>query len=137
MVADHSSCLASPICSSSMLLLSLKDSKCDLQGKDTICDFACAAGGVDAMDWSEMLERMYMRWAADQRYSCAVSDRSVGEEAGIKGVELAIRGRWAYGYLKGGWVHDTDNMAAGRHACIAAFAQMAMVFALTPDHVCC
>jgi len=59
------------------------------------------AGGVDAMDWAEMLERMYMRWAADQNFSCSVSDRSVGEEAGIKGVELSIKGRWAYGYLKG------------------------------------
>jgi peptide chain release factor 2 len=53
------------------------------------------------MDWAEMLERMYVRWAADQGFSCTVSDRSVGEEAGIKGVELSIRGRWAYGYLKG------------------------------------
>eukprot|EP00878_Enallax_costatus_P023634 GHUV01025144.1.p1 GENE.GHUV01025144.1~~GHUV01025144.1.p1 ORF type:complete len:242 (+),score=54.94 GHUV01025144.1:196-921(+) len=53
------------------------------------------------MDWSEMLERMYIRWAADQGYSCVITDRMVGEEAGIKGVELSIRGRWAYGYLKG------------------------------------
>jgi peptide chain release factor 2 len=53
------------------------------------------------MDWAEMLERMYMRWASDQGFSCTASDRSVGEEAGIKGVELAIRGKWAYGYLKG------------------------------------
>uniref|UniRef100_A0A383W472 Prokaryotic-type class I peptide chain release factors domain-containing protein n=1 Tax=Tetradesmus obliquus TaxID=3088 RepID=A0A383W472_TETOB len=59
------------------------------------------AGGVDAMDWAEMLERMYSRWAASHGYSLSVSDRSPGEEAGIKGAELTIRGRWAYGYLKG------------------------------------
>eukprot|EP00775_Hariotina_reticulata_P011031 gene11031-11186_t len=59
------------------------------------------AGGVDAMDWTELLERMYLRWAASQGYSVAVNERSVGEEAGIKGVELSINGRWAYGYLKG------------------------------------
>jgi peptide chain release factor 2 len=53
------------------------------------------------MDWAEMLERMYSRWAADHGYSLTTSDRSPGEEAGIKGVELTIRGRWAYGYLKG------------------------------------
>lgn len=53
------------------------------------------------MDWAEMLERMYTRWAGDQGFSCTTSDRSVGEEAGIKGVELSIRGKWAYGYLKG------------------------------------
>lgn len=62
---------------------------------------AVAAGGVDAMDWAEMLERMYSRWAAAHGYSLSVSDRSPGEEAGIKGAELTIRGRWAYGYLKG------------------------------------
>jgi peptide chain release factor 2 len=53
------------------------------------------------MDWAEMLERMYSRWAADHGYGLTVSDRSPGEEAGIKGVELTVRGRWAYGYLKG------------------------------------
>ncbi|KAF8073112.1 PRFB1 [Scenedesmus sp. PABB004] len=59
------------------------------------------AGGVDAMDWAEMLERMYVRWAAARGYGCAVADRNPGEEAGIKGVELTITGRWAYGYLRG------------------------------------
>jgi peptide chain release factor 2 len=53
------------------------------------------------MDWAEMLERMYTRWAADQGFSCSTFDRSAGEEAGIKGVELIIKGKWAYGYLKG------------------------------------
>lgn len=53
------------------------------------------------MDWAEMLERMYTRWAADHGYGVQVSDRNPGEEAGIKGVELSISGRWAYGYLKG------------------------------------
>lgn len=74
------------------------------------------------MDWAEMLERMYVRWAADQGFSCTVSDRSVGEEAGIKGVELSIRGRWAYGYLKGE-LHlcaNSQNQAAGLLDCLLA-----------------
>lgn len=54
------------------------------------------------MDWAEMLERMYQRWAADQGFSCQTTDRMPGEEAGIKAVEMVVRGRWAYGYLKGG-----------------------------------
>lgn len=53
------------------------------------------------MDWCEMLERMYTRWAASQGYSCHISDRMPGDEAGIKSVELVIQGRWAFGYLKG------------------------------------
>jgi peptide chain release factor 2 len=56
-----------------------------------------------------MLERMYSRWAGQHGHSVTTSDRSPGEEAGIKGVELAIHGKWAYGYLKGeaegaGWL---------------------------------
>ncbi|GBF89816.1 peptide chain release factor, chloroplastic [Raphidocelis subcapitata] len=59
------------------------------------------AGGVDAMDWAEMLERMYTRWAAAQGYKVTVAERSAGEEAGIKSCELLVEGRFAYGLLKG------------------------------------
>jgi len=57
-------------------------------------------GGVDAMDWAEMLERMYLRWAEDRRFKVEVLDRSVGEEAGVKSVTFLISGVWAYGYLR-------------------------------------
>ncbi|KAG2444302.1 hypothetical protein HXX76_001059 [Chlamydomonas incerta] len=63
---------------------------------------SAGAGGVDAMDWAEMLERMYLRWAEASGYSVAVLDRAAGDEAGIKSVELEISGgRHAYGYLRG------------------------------------
>lgn len=62
---------------------------------------SAGAGGVDAMDWAEMLERMYTRWAEQSGYTVTVSDRAAGEEAGIKSVELQIEGRHAYGYLRG------------------------------------
>lgn len=58
-------------------------------------------GGVDAMDWASMLERMYSRWCSAQGYKVVVNDRQEGEEAGIKSVELSVEGRYAYGYLKG------------------------------------
>jgi len=48
-----------------------------------------------------MLERMYIRWAEKNGYSCEILDSSEGEEAGIKSVTLAITGNNAYGYLKG------------------------------------
>jgi peptide chain release factor 2 len=57
-------------------------------------------GGVDAMDWAAMLERMYLRWAERRRYSVEILDRSAGDEAGLKSVTMLVDGRWAYGYLR-------------------------------------
>ncbi|KAI8464346.1 MAG: peptide chain release factor 2-like protein [Monoraphidium minutum] len=70
-------------------------------GRGAVVTVQAGAGGVDAMDWAEMLERMYTRWAAAQGYRVTVSERTAGEEAGVKSVELAVEGRLAYGYLKG------------------------------------
>ena len=58
-------------------------------------------GGTDAQDWTEMLLRMYLRWAERRGYKTEVLDSTQGEEAGLKSVTVEISGRNAYGYLRG------------------------------------
>ncbi|MCK5740969.1 MAG: PCRF domain-containing protein, partial [Chlorobi bacterium] len=68
--------------------------------KTAILTIHAGAGGTEAQDWSEMLLRMYSRWA--ERHDCTVSlvDRLDGDTAGIKSATLEIAGNFAYGYLK-------------------------------------
>ncbi|HEY3485413.1 MAG TPA: peptide chain release factor 2 [Ilumatobacteraceae bacterium] len=56
-------------------------------------------GGVDAQDWSEMLLRMYSRWAERRGFDVEVNYVSEGTEAGILSAEFTIRGRYAYGLM--------------------------------------
>lgn len=58
------------------------------------------AGGTEAMDWADMLMRMYTRWAEQRGFSSEIYDLQPGDEAGIKGVTLLIKGPYAFGYLK-------------------------------------
>ncbi len=68
---------------------------------DAIVTISAGAGGVDAMDWAEMLERMYLRWAEKNGYKVEMIDRSVGDEAGIKSSQFEVSGTFTYAYLKG------------------------------------
>ncbi len=71
-----------------------------------ILELNAGAGGTDAQDWTEMLLRMYMRWAEQQEFKVSLLDRVDGEEAGIKSATLSIEGEYAFGYLRSeGGVH--------------------------------
>ena len=58
------------------------------------------AGGTDAQDFTEMLLRMYSRWASDRGFKTELVEASPGEEAGLKSATMTIAGENAYGILK-------------------------------------
>ncbi|MCY9785533.1 peptide chain release factor 2 [Nocardiopsis sp. EMB25] len=66
------------------------------------------AGGVDAADWAQMLQRMYLRWAERHGYSTEIFETSYAEEAGIKSTSFAVRAPFAYGTLRG--EHGTHRL---------------------------
>ncbi len=68
--------------------------------KNAIVTLQAGAGGVDASDWTEMLMRMYLRWSADAGFAVEQQDYQPAEEAGIRSTTFAVRGAYAYGYLK-------------------------------------
>lgn len=57
-------------------------------------------GGVDAMDWAQMLSRMYKRYFEKKKYKVKIISESKGEEAGIKSITFMVEGEFVYGYLK-------------------------------------
>jgi peptide chain release factor 2 len=67
---------------------------------DTYLEVHAGAGGTESQDWANMLQRMYARWAERRKYKVEIVEWSDGEEAGIKGATLLIKGHNAYGWLK-------------------------------------
>lgn len=67
---------------------------------NAIVSLHAGAGGTEACDWTEMLLRMYHRWADSKGFRTEITDIIAGDEAGIKSVVFFVRGEYAYGYLK-------------------------------------
>lgn len=66
---------------------------------DAIVQINAKDGGVDAQDWSEMLLRMYERWAERRGFGFVLNGLSEGTEAGILSAEFTLTGRYAYGLM--------------------------------------
>jgi peptide chain release factor 2 len=65
-----------------------------------IVTIRAGAGGTDAADWTQMLGRMYLRWAENHRYEGHVVEEAPGDEAGLRSITFIIRGKNAYGMLE-------------------------------------
>ncbi|MFO6452913.1 MULTISPECIES: peptide chain release factor 2 [unclassified Aeromicrobium] len=67
--------------------------------REALVTIRSGAGGVDAADFAEMLQRMYIRWSERHKYPVEIYDTSYAEEAGLKSTTFAIRAPYAYGTL--------------------------------------
>src|SRR5438094_5288544 len=67
---------------------------------DAVVTLQSGTGGTDAQDWTEMMLRMYERWAADRKFEVDLLEASPGEEAGLKSATFTVGGENAYGILR-------------------------------------
>jgi len=69
--------------------------------KNAVVGIHAGQGGTEAMDWVSMLYRMYTRFCERRGWEVTTLDLTPGEEAGTKSVTFKVRGKYAYGYLRG------------------------------------
>ena len=72
----------------------------ELDTTNAYLDIQSGAGGTEAQDWSEMILRMYLRWAEAHGFKAEVIEASAGEVAGIKSATVHIVGEYSYGWLR-------------------------------------
>jgi len=72
----------------------------EMDGSGVYLTIHSGAGGTESCDWAEMLLRMYLRWSEEFGFTTEILESQPGDETGIKGVTVLVRGPYAYGYLK-------------------------------------
>ena len=72
----------------------------EVDANDCYLEIHAGAGGTESQDWTQILLRMYMRWADQHGCKVKTLEESSGEEAGLKSVTIEISGENAYGWLK-------------------------------------
>ena len=72
----------------------------EADANDAYLEVHAGAGGTEAQDWAEILQRMYVRWAEQHGYKVEWLEESPGEEAGLKSATIRVSGENAYGWLK-------------------------------------
>lgn len=80
----------------------------EYDAREALVTINAQAGGVDAADWAEQLQRMYLRWAERHNYPTEVYETSYAEEAGIKSTTFTVKAPYAYGTLRG--EHGTHRL---------------------------
>jgi peptide chain release factor 2 len=72
----------------------------EYDSESAILAIHAGAGGTEAQDWAQMLQRMIARWAESHSYSIDILDESPGDEAGLKSTLISVDGDYVYGRLK-------------------------------------
>lgn len=72
----------------------------EADGNDAYIEFNSGAGGTESQDWTEMLMRMYLRWANARGFKADLLEEQGGDTAGIKSATVLVNGENAYGWLK-------------------------------------
>ena len=108
----------------------------EYDNNDAILRITAGAGGVEAMDWASMLERMYLRFAENHHFKTELIERTAGEEAGIKTAVYEIKGPKAYGMLKS--EHGTHRLVRlspfnADHLRQTSFALVEILPVIKPD----
>ena len=109
----------------------------EADGNDTYLEVHAGSGGTEAMDWAQMLLRMYTRWAENHHYKVEYIEETEGDVAGIKSATIKIGGHNAYGWLKSeSGVHrlvriSPFDSAARRHTSFASIG----VYPVVDDNI--
>ena len=71
-----------------------------MDAANAFLDVQAGSGGTEAQDWTEMLLRMYLKWAEAHGFDAEIIEASAGEVAGMKSATVHIRGDYAFGWLR-------------------------------------